>query len=160
MKKKTLFVTYAAFIAAFYVVLGVLSRTLGLDSGAVQLRLSEALCVLPAIMPSAIWGVSIGCLIFNILFTGSTLDIIFGTLATFIGAILASLFKKNKYLAFIPTVISNALVIPLVICFTAMDGNLSALPFLTISIAIGELAACGGIGNLLLKAIGNRKILF
>ncbi len=159
MRSRSLFVTRAALIAAFYVVLGTLSYSFGLDSGAVQLRLSEALCVLPAVYPTALYGVTFGCLIFNALFTGNIIDIVFGTLATFIGAALAVLFKRHKYLAFIPTVISNSLVLPLVICFTTMDGDLTALPFLAVSVAVGEFLSCGVLGNLLLKALDKRKFL-
>ncbi len=157
-RSKTLFITCAALVAAFYVLLGALSNLFGLDSGAVQLRLSEALCVLPAISGAYVFGVTVGCFLFNTLFTGSLIDMIFGTLATLIGASLAMLFKKRKYLAFIPTVISNSVIIPLVICYGAMNGELSAIPLMMLSVGAGELLSCGILGNMLLRAIGKRKI--
>ncbi len=158
-RSNTLFITRAALVAAFYVLLGIISHTFALDSGAVQLRLSEALCVLPAISGSYVVGVTVGCFLFNTLFSGSIIDMIFGTLATLIGALLATLFKKHKYLAFIPTVISNALIIPLVICYGTMGGSLSALPVMVLSIAAGEILSCGVIGNLILRTAEARKLL-
>ncbi len=158
-KSNILFITRAALVAAFYVLLGMISNTLGLDSGTVQLRLSEALCVLPAVSGTYVLGVTIGCFLFNTLFTGSIIDMLFGTLATLIGALLATFFKKKKYLAFVPTVMSNALIIPLVICSTSMNGELSSLPFMVLSIGFGEFLSCGVIGNALLRAVEKRKLL-
>ncbi len=156
--KKTLFITRAALIAAFYVILGLLSKTLGLDSGIVQLRLSEALCVLPVFSAVYAFGVTVGCFVFN-LFSGNIFDIVFGTLATLIGAIFASLFKKRKYLAFIPTVISNSVIIPLVIYFGTMNGHGAVLPIIIMSVALGETVSCGVLGNLLLHELDKRNIL-
>ncbi len=153
MKSKTLFLTRAAAIAALYVALTCLSDVLGLAKGAVQLRISEALCVLPAFSFSAVPGVTIGCLIFNFFFSGNILDIIFGTLATFIGAVLASLFKKYKYLAFIPTVVSNMVIIPFVIALGTTDGNLASVPFMMLTVGLGELISCGVLGCLLIRAL-------
>ena len=85
------FLCYAATIAALYVALTLISGALGLASGAIQIRISEALCVLPVFTPAAIPGVTIGCLIYNIIGSGNILDVVFGTLATLIGAIGATL---------------------------------------------------------------------
>ncbi len=160
MKKSSiLFITRAALVAAFYVLLGIISNIFGLDSGVIQLRLSESLCVLPVISGAYVAGVTAGCLIFNMLFTGSVVDMVFGTLATLIGAILAKLFKKHKYLAFIPTVISNSVIIPLVICYGTMNGDLTALPLIMLSVAVGEIISCGVLGNLLLRTASQRKLL-
>lgn len=153
MKSKTLFLTRAAVIAALYVALTCLSDALGLAKGAIQLRISEALCVLPAVSFSAVPGVTIGCLIFNFFFSGNILDIIFGTLATFIGAFFASFFKKYKYLAFIPTVVSNMVIIPFVIAFGTTDGNPASIPPMMLTIGIGEILSCAVLGCILLKAL-------
>ncbi len=157
MRSRSIFITHAALVAALYVALGTLSYFMGLDSGTVQLRFSEALCVLPAVYPPAFYGVTVGCLLFNTIFTGNILDIVFGTLATLIGAVFARMMKKHKYLAFIPSVISNSLIIPFVICFTTMNGIISALPLLALSVAVGEIASCGVLGNLIIKTLDKRK---
>lgn len=158
MNKKTLAVSKAALTAALYVTLACLANSLGLASGAVQLRLSEALCVFPVFGFSFVPGVTVGCLIFNLLFSGNILDIIFGTLATFIGALCALAFKNHKYLAFIPTVISNTVIIPFVIAYGFMDGNLSTYPIVALGIFVGEFLSCGVIGNFLLKLIEKYKL--
>ena len=86
MNKKTMYLTHAAAIAALYVVLTFLANAFGLANYAVQLRFSEALTILPFFTPAAIPGLFVGCLLSNI-FTGAALpDIIFGSLATLIGA--------------------------------------------------------------------------
>ena len=92
----------AAMISALYVVLSFLSNAFGLASGAIQIRISEALTVLPFFTPAAIFGLSIGCLLFNLLSGAAILDIIFGTIATFLGALLTyfigKLAKKIKWM--------------------------------------------------------------
>ena len=157
MKSKTLFLTRAAVIAALYVALTCLSDLLGLAKGAVQIRISEALCVLPAISFCAVPGVTVGCLIFNFFFSGNILDIIFGTLATLIGSLFATLLKKHKYLSFIPTVVSNTVIIPFVIALGTTDGNLASVPFMMLTIAVGELISCALLGSLLLKALEKHR---
>ena len=83
----TLLLVQAAMIAALYVVLTFIANELGLASQAVQLRFSEALTVLPYFTPAAIPGLFIGCLLSNVL-TGLALpDIVFGSIATLIGAV-------------------------------------------------------------------------
>ena len=85
--KNVLYLTQAAMIAALYVVLTMIANALGIASGNIQVRFSEALTVLPFLTPAAVPGLFIGCLIANLV-TGAMLpDIIFGSLATLIGAI-------------------------------------------------------------------------
>ncbi len=157
MKAKTLYLTEAALIAALYVALTCVSNALGLASGAVQVRISEALCVLPAIMPSALSGVTVGCLIFNVIFSGNPLDMIFGTLATLLGALGALFFKKRPYLASVPTVISNTLIIPFVIALGTSNGQLVSVPFYMLTVGIGEVISCGIIGSVLIGAMKKSK---
>ena len=96
-RKKVLYLCQAAIIAALYAALTVLSSLLGLSSGAIQCRFSEVLCVLPYFTPAAIPGVTLGCLISNLTVAGTSLfDIIFGTLATLIGALGTYLLRKVK----------------------------------------------------------------
>ena len=103
-KSKIRFICYAAAIAALYVVLTWLSSAFGLSSGVIQCRISEALCVLVYFTPAAIPGLTIGCLISNIMTGAVVWDVIFGTLATLIGAIAGYLIRKCKWLVPMPTV--------------------------------------------------------
>ena len=151
---KVRYLCYAAVIAALYVALTLVSGALGLASGAIQVRISEALCVLPFFMPAAIPGVTIGCFLYNLLFVGNILDIIFGTLATLIGAIGARLLRKWKWTVSIPTIAANALIIPFVLKF---GFNLQeSIGYFMVTILIGEFIAAGILGTLLLTAINKR----
>lgn len=158
MKGKTLFLTRSALIAALYVALACVSNTLGLASGAIQVRISEALCVLPAVMPTATCGVTLGCLIFNVIFSGNPLDMIFGTLATLIGALGAVPFKKKPYLASVPTILSNTLIIPFVIALGTSDTSLTTVPFYMLTVGIGEVIACGIFGTVLIGTVKKYKL--
>lgn len=161
---KTLFMTRAAVIAALYVVLTLVSALFGLDSKAIQVRFSEALCVLPVFTSAAVPGVTVGCFIYNLFFGISPLDTVFGTLATLIGALgtyYVGFFKKNYFLSGIPTVISNTVIIPLVIVFAFNGGNLAALPFTALTVMIGEIISCSILGAILLISLKKYKtVLF
>ena len=151
---KVRYLCYAAVIAALYVALTLVSGALGLASGAIQVRISEALCVLPFFMPAAVPGVTIGCFLYNLIFVGNPLDIIFGTLATLIGAIGARLLRKWKWTVSIPTIAANALIIPFVLKF---GFNLQeSIGYFMVTIFIGEFIAAGILGTLLLIAINKR----
>ena len=119
MKTKDIrYLTEAASIAAIYIVLTYLAWGFDLASGAIQCRISEALTVLPFFTPAAIPGLSIGCVLANFL-TGAPLpDVIFGSLATLLGACGSYVLRKNRYLVSIPPVIANALIIPFVLRFS------------------------------------------
>lgn len=162
--EKTLFITRAAIIAALYVALTLLSALFGLDSKVIQVRFSEALCVLPVYTVAAVPGVTVGCFIYNLFFGLSWLDTVFGTLATLLGALCTyyiSFFRKHIKFAGIPTVIANSVIIPFVIVFSYMGGNLSALPFTVLTVALGEIISCCILGSLLLIALKRyRTILF
>ena len=140
----------AAMIAALYVVLTFLANALGLASGAIQIRFSEALTILPFFTPTAIPGLFIGCLLSNIL-TGCALpDIIFGSLATLIGAVLTRKLRKFKWLAPVPPIVANAIIVPFVLLYAYGVGPLW-LSFVTVT--IGEIISCGIFGMLLLFAL-------
>lgn len=161
MKKKTLFLTRTALIAALYVAVTCICESVGLASHAVQFRLSEALCVLPVYTSAAVPGVTIGCLLFNLFYTGNILDIVFGTLATLIGAVFARLLKNHPYIAGLPTVISNTVIIPFVIALGTSEGNLASVPFFMLTIFIGEAVSCWLLGTLLLVSLKKyKKYLF
>lgn len=138
--------TQAAIIAALYVVLTYLARMLGLASGTVQLRFSEALTILPVFTPAAIPGLFAGCILSN-LFTGCALpDIAFGSLATLIGAVFTRKLRKLPYLASVPPIVANTVIVPFVLLY-AYGIKPLWLSFLTVF--AGELISCGLLGMLL-----------
>ncbi len=157
--KKVLFITQAALIAAIYVALTYVSASFNLASGSVQMRLSEALCVLPFFTPAAIPGLFIGCLTANFL-TGSVIwDIIFGSLATLIGAAGTYALRKHKFLCTLPPVIANTVIVPFVLIYAygvpevIFKGvNLTYL-FNAFTVGIGEIITICIIGSILLRAL-------
>lgn len=148
--KKVLLLVQAAMIAALYVVLTFIANALGLASQAIQVRFSEALTILPYFTPAAIPGLFVGCLLSNILTGCAIPDIIFGSLATLIGAILTRILRKNKWLAPVPPIAANALVVPFVLLYAYGVGPLW-LSFITVT--AGEIISCGILGMLLLFAL-------
>ena len=149
----------AALIAALYVILTYVSSALGIASGVIQLRLSEALTILPYFTPAAIPGLFVGCLLANWL-TGSMLwDIVFGSLATLLGAVVTYLLRRYKWLAPVPPIVSNTIVVPLILKFVyELEGT---IPFFMLTTGIGEVLSCGVLGMLLLFALNkHRKVLF
>ena len=152
-KKQTLFIARAGIIAAVYTVLCLLLAPISFS--VFQVRVAEALCVLPYFTPAAVPGLTIGCLISNIIGSGNTFDIVFGTLATLIGALGSCLLRKNRYLVAVPPIISNTLIIPFVLKF-AFDA-VETIPFIMMTIAIGEIIAIGILGLALLFLLERTK---
>lgn len=144
--KAVLFTVQAALIAAIYVALTV--PLAPISFGPIQFRISEALVVLPYFTPAAVPGVFIGCLISNLLGSGVILDIVFGSLATLIGAACSYLLRKHKFLVCVPPIISNVLIVPWVlrIAYGAPD----AIWWMMITVGIGEVLAVAVLGNALL----------
>lgn len=154
MNKKVLLLVQAAMIAAIYVVLTFIANALGLANYAVQVRFSEALTILPFFTPAAVPGLFIGCLLSNIL-TGCALpDIVFGSLATLAGACLTWRLRRYKWLAPVPPIIANVLVVPFVLLY-AYGIRPLWLSFLTVG--AGEIISCGILGMLLLFALDKYK---
>lgn len=151
--KTTLFLTRAGMIAAIYVALTMLSALMGLSSGAIQLRLSEAMCLLPLILPEAIVGLTLGCALANFITGCAVWDIVFGSVATLIGAVGAYLLKrlpeKYEFVATIPTVLANAVIVPFVLkwAYGIEDGYW----FLFATVGIGEVLSAGILGTFLYK---------
>lgn len=145
--KKIASVAQAAVIAALYVVLTFVSAAMGLASGAIQIRLSEALCVLPCFTGAAVPGLFIGCIAANLL-TGCALwDVTFGSLATLIGAVLCRVLRKRRILALVPNIVSNTVIVPLVLMFVyAIPGSFW---YFAMTVGIGEIISCGILGALL-----------
>ena len=158
-QKRVRYITLSATIAALYVVLTLISAAFGLSSGAIQLRISEALCVLVALTPAAIPGLTIGCLISNLIASANILDIIFGTLATFLGALGGYYLRKRKWLITLPTLLSNVIIVPLVIVYGFGVKDM-ALPLVALTVGIGEFlsATVLGTGLLLILQKYNFKI--
>ncbi len=150
-KKKTRFLVHASFIGAIYVVLTYIASMLGLSSGAIQIRFSEALTILPIFTPAAIPGLFIGCLISNILSGCIVWDVVFGSLATLIGAVFTCLLRKKRYLAILPPIVSNTLIVPFVLKFAY--GIPGSVWYFVITVGIGEIISCGVLGTLLINIL-------
>ena len=153
------FMTQAAMIAAIYVVLTIFISAFNLASGAIQIRISEALTILPAFTPAAIPGLFLGCLISNLI-TGAMLpDIIFGSLATLLGALGSYFVRKWKWAVPVPPILSNMIIIPFVLAYAYhIPGG---VPYFMLTIGIGEVLSCGVLGMILYGTIAKyRNVLF
>ena len=152
-RSKTLQLANAGLIAALYVVLTYIANLLGLASGAIQVRLSEALTILPVFTVSAVPGLTVGCVLANLLTGCAAWDVVFGSLATLIGAVGTRLLKDKPLLAWIPPVLSNMAIIPIILI------KVYAVPdawwFLVLTIGAGEIISCGLLGLLLWRSLKN-----
>ena len=161
--KKTKTLTTAALIAALYVVLTHLANLLGLASGAVQIRFSEALTILPLFTAAAVPGLTVGCLLANLLTGCAFWDVVFGTLATLIGAAITYFLKKHPYLSPLPTILANMVIIPFVLILQGI-GGWDMLPYFATTVGLGEIIACGVLGIVLVVYFSRhekqRKMLF
>ena len=148
---KIIYITQAALIAAIYTVLTMIAAGFDLASGAIQVRFSEALTIMPFFTPAAIPGLTIGCLLSNLL-TGCALpDIIFGSLATFLGAVGSYALRRNRWLCALPPIISNMLIIPFILTYAYhIPGG---IPLFMLTVGTGELISCMGLGQILLQAL-------
>ena len=155
MRTRTRYIAEGAMIAALYVVLTYISMIFGLDKGAIQCRLSEALTVLPVYFPSAVPGLFVGCIISNILTGCAVWDIVFGSLATLIAAIITSKIKEHIYLAPFPAIIANTIVVPPVLAYVYHVET--ALPIIALTVFAGELISCGVLGTILLYGLKKHK---
>lgn len=155
---KVLFMAQAAMIAAIYVVLTLLGASF--SYGEVQVRISEALTILPVFTPAAIPGLFIGCLLSNILGGCIVPDIIFGSLATLIAAVFTWMLRnRSKYLAPLPPIIANALIVPFVLKYGYQLPF--PIPFMMLTVGIGEVISCGVLGMILHTALYKyRYVLF
>ncbi len=148
----------AAMIAAIYVVLTFIANAFGLANYAVQVRFSEALTILPYFTPAAIPGLFIGCLLSNIL-TGCALpDIIFGSLATLIGAFGTYALRRWKWCAPICPILANTVIVPLVLIYgygLMIDGLsvLQCFGYYCLTVGAGEIISCGILGMILLFSL-------
>ena len=137
-------------IAALYVVLTLLFAPI--SYGEVQVRISEALTILPFFTPSAIPGLFVGCLIANMIGGAVALDMVFGSIATLIGAVGTYLLrKKNRFLAPLPPILSNAVIIPFVLYYGY--GVTLPIPLMMLTVGAGEVVSAGLFGLLLQTAL-------
>ena len=149
--------TQGAMIAALYVVLTFIANLAGLASGVIQVRLSEVLTILPVFTAAAVPGLAVGCVLANLL-TGCALwDVVFGSLATLIGALGTRLLrKKSPMLAVLPPILSNMLIVPLVL--QQVYGVEDAFWYLMLTVGAGEIISCGALGLLLYRSLKKTRI--
>ena len=160
MKQKgTTWLIQAAIIAALYVVLTEIANLLGLASGVIQVRISEALNVLACFTSAAVPGVTVGCLLANLLTGCVVWDVIFGTVASLIGVVGVYFLRKNRVIALLCPIVSNAVIVPFVLRYAY--GAPDALWFLVLTVVVGEIISCGIFGYLLGIVVNkNEKVLF
>lgn len=164
--KKVLYVVQAAMIAAIYVVLTYFISAFNLASGAIQVRISEALTILPYFTSAAIPGLGIGCLLANLLTGAAVYDVVFGSLATLLGAVGTWFLRRHKFLCTLAPVVSNIIIIPLVLRYgyglvMEFKGIDLSIPFYMLTVGIGEVICCCILGTVLLNALAKvRNVVF
>ncbi len=165
MNKKVLYLVHAAVIAALYVVLTQLAASMGLASYSIQIRFSEALTILPFFTPAAIPGLFAGCLLANILTGCMPLDVLFGSIATLLGAVgtylIGRLFwsakassnicRQFKWLTPVPPIAANTVIVPFVLAYVYhLEGT---IPYFMLTVGAGEVISCGILGLLLQQVL-------
>ena len=164
--KKVLFIVQAALIAAIYVALTYLSSIAGLASGTIQVRISEALCILPVFTTAAIPGLWLGCFLANMLTGGIPADVVCGSIATLIGAFGTYALRKHKFACTWPPVIANMVIVPFVLRYgygfiTEYKGVDWSIPFNALTVGIGEVITCVILGSVLLRVLNKyRNVIF
>lgn len=143
--KGALSIAYAAVIAAVYVVLTLIFAPI--SYGPIQVRVSEALCVLPIFTPAAVPGIFIGCLLANALVGSIIWDVVFGSLASLIAAYVSYLFRRKKILAYLSPIVINALVVPFVLKYAY--GAKDMIWYMMFTVGIGEIISVGVLGSIL-----------
>ncbi len=144
-RERLLHLAQGGIIAALYAALTLIFAPISF--GPVQVRIAEALSILPMFTKAAVPGLFIGCILGNLLGGAVITDIVFGSIATLIGAFLAYLLRKNRWLVPIPTVISNAVIIPLVLHY-AYDVQIPVY-LMMLHILAGEFLGCYLLGEVL-----------
>ena len=158
VNKRIYRMTSAAMIAALYVALTYLADLFGLASAPVQLRFSEALTILPVFTSAAVPGLFVGCLLANLLTGAAFWDVVFGSLATLLGALGTRWLRKVPYAAVLPPILANTLVIPPVL--SVVYGLAESLPYLYFTVFLGEVLSCGVLGILLYRILRRHSLPF
>lgn len=150
LNKRTRFIVEAAILAAIYAVITIILAPI--SYGQIQVRISEALTILPYFTPAAIPGLFVGCIVSNIFGGGGLIDIVFGSLATLIAAILSRIMRK-RWLVPLPPVVINGFVIGWVLY------RVYGLPYWPSvgTVTAGQLVACYGLGYPLLLLLEKHK---
>lgn len=153
--KKVTYVLQAAMIAAIYVVLVIIFNYWSF--GPIQFRIAEALTVLPFFTSAAVPGLFVGCILANFLGGSILVDILFGSIATLLGAIGSRLFARTKvkWLIPIPPIVANTLIVPYVLKYGY--GASEAIPYMMLTVGIGEIIVCGVFGMILLLVLEKYK---
>ena len=155
--KRTKYLCQGACIAAMYVALTWLSAQFGLDKGAIQVRISESLCILPIFLPAAVPGLAIGCLLANLLTGAVALDVVCGSLATLLGAAATRRLRRRPWLAMLPPVLANVLIVPWVLRYGY--GAPDAIWMMTLTVGAGEVISVLGLGGALYAALCRQREL-
>lgn len=156
-KKSVYLLTQGAVIAAIYIALTLIFAPISF--GPVQFRVSEALCVLPFFTPAAIPGLFVGCFLSNLLAGAMTMDVVFGSLATLIGAFGSYALRRSRFLVLLPPILSNAVIVPWVLRYAY--GSTDLIPVAMATVGIGEILAVGVLGSVLIRALERyRHIIF
>ena len=158
--KSIQFITWSAMIAAGYTALTIFAASLNLASGSIQVRFSEALTILPAFTPAAIPGLFIGCLISNFVTGCLPWDIVFGSIATLLGALGTwALRKQHRLLSSVPPIVANTLIVPFVLRNVYQIPG--SIPFFMLTVGAGEVISCGILGQLFYSALyPHRQAIF
>ena len=153
---KTKYLAEAAVIAAIYALLTIVLAPI--SYGAVQVRISEALTVLPFFTPAAVQGLFVGCIAANIMSPYGLADLIFGSAASLIGAIGSYLLRKKPLLVPLAPVISNGIIVGAMLYYVYEV----PLPLIVqmLYVALGEVVACYAIGYPLMKYLNKYKRIF
>lgn len=156
MKKQTpaSYIATAAILAALYVALTLVFAPISFKE--IQVRISEALCILPVLTSSAIPGLFVGCLLANLLAGAVPMDVLGGSLATLLGAVITYALREKPLLAPLGPILANTLIVPLVLRYAY--GVSLPLWILALSIAAGEVISAGVLGLLLLRVLKNPRI--
>ena len=152
-------ITLAAAVAALYALLTYSGSIFGLTYGPVQFRFAEALCVLPFLFPTAAPGLFVGCLIANLLSPYGLVDVVCGSAATLIAALITAR-VRHRWLAPLPAVLSNGVIIGAMLAWYEAGfgpGFWGMFAYNGLAVALGELGACYVLGMLLLYAIPKIK---
>lgn len=148
--------TRTAMIAAFYCVLTLLFQPF--SYGPIQFRVSEALTLMPVLLPEAVPGLPLGCLLANILGGAPWYDVVFGTLATFLAAVCTRKLRDLPAVGAAMPVLFNAVIVgPVVyLAYSHAPGSAFSLPLLlkdVSTVAIGEAVICYVLGLTLVGAL-------
>lgn len=138
----------AAVIACIYAVLTIALAPI--SYGPMQVRLSEALTVLPALTPVGIPGLIIGCFVANLLGPYGVFDVVFGTLATSLAAVFSYGLRRHDWLVPLPPIIANGVLVGGMLHYAyGVPGLWACMAW----VALGELIACYVVGLPLLKVL-------